>query len=112
MKSIASLEADVVDGLLELLKQAAIPVQIQTTTQEGGLDISEIMVEDGDYDRACDVAERWEAARVDAAEKRSGWCCPRCGSKHLIHVPLANGMPSFKCKQCGDEFLNPVKWRT
>jgi DNA-directed RNA polymerase subunit M/transcription elongation factor TFIIS len=105
MRSIASLEADVAGSLLELLKTEAIPVEVRTTTQEGGLDISEIMVEDSVYERACDVAERWEAERVDEAEKRSGRHCPKCGSQHLTYVPLENRVASYRCKECGHAFL-------
>lgn len=99
-------------SLLERLKQQTIPFEVRTTTQESGLDVSEIMVEDGDCDRACDVAEKWEAQRVDAAERQSGIHCPKCGSQHVAYVPLENGVPSYKCKDCGEEFLKPVKWRT
>jgi DNA-directed RNA polymerase subunit RPC12/RpoP len=112
MNTIASLEVDVVGGLLALLKRDGVTVQVRTTQQEGGLDISEIMVEDGVYDRACNVAERWEKERVDEAERRSGRHCPNCGSQHLTYVPLENEMPSYKCRDCGKEFLPPVHWTT
>jgi DNA-directed RNA polymerase subunit M/transcription elongation factor TFIIS len=109
MRSIASLEADVVGSLLELLKKEAIPVEVRTTTQESGLDLREIMVEDSYYERACDVAERWEAKRIDEAERRSGRHCPKCGSQHLTYVPLENRVPSYQCKDCGHAFLYRAK---
>jgi hypothetical protein len=105
MKSIASLEVDIAAELLERLKTEAIPFQVQTATQEGGLDYSEVMVEDSYYDRACDVAEAWEASRLAEAERRSRKHCPRCGSSHLEY----SGAESFsrnvwKCKDCGNDF--------
>ena len=71
MKSIASLEAKVAGELSERLKTEAIPVEVRTVTQDSGLEFSEILVEDGYYERACDVAEAWEAERAAEAESRS-----------------------------------------
>jgi hypothetical protein len=68
MKSIASLEFDIAAELLKRLKKEAIPFEVQTVTQEGGLDYSNIVVEDSYYERACDVAEAWEAERIAERE--------------------------------------------
>ena len=106
MKSIASLEAKVAGELSERLKTEAIPVEVRTVTQDSGLEFSEILVEDGYYERACDVAEAWEAERAAEAESRSKRRCPKCGSRHLEFVWLDNLTPSAKCKDCGHEFVN------
>jgi len=63
MKSIAILEVDAAVELLERLKKEAIPVEVHAGAQEGGLDFSNILVEDKFYDRACNVAETWTAER-------------------------------------------------
>ena len=105
MKSIALLESKVEGELSERLKTETIPVKVRTVRQDSGLDFSEILVEDSDYERACNVAEAWQAERDAEAEKRSKRHCPKCGSGHLDYVWLDNLTPSAKCKDCGHEFL-------
>jgi len=105
MKLIASLEVDIAADLLERLKVAAIPFQIKTASQEGGLDYSEITVEDSYYDRACDIAEAWEVERHDEAEKRSNRHCPTCGSPRLEYTGADSfSISVWKCKDCGNIF--------
>jgi len=60
MKSIASLETTIAGKLSERLKTEAITNEIRTLRQDSGLDFSEILVEDADFERACDVAEIWQ----------------------------------------------------
>jgi len=105
MKSIASLEARVAGELLERLKTETIPIEVRTVRQDSGLNFSEISVEDSDYERACDVAEAWQAEQDAEAEKQSKRHCPKCGSGLLDYVWLDNLTPSAKCKHCGHEFL-------
>ena len=57
MKTIASLEVGQTGEILDRLKKQAIPAEIRTTTQESGLEMSEILVEDSYFDRGCDVVE-------------------------------------------------------
>jgi hypothetical protein len=61
MKSIALLDVDEAAELLKRLKKEAIPVEIQAVAQKGGLDCSNILVEDRDYERACNIADSWNA---------------------------------------------------
>jgi Zn finger protein HypA/HybF involved in hydrogenase expression len=105
MRTIASLETKLAVGLSERLKAESIPIEIHTATQDSGLDFSEILVEDSDYDRACDAAEAWQAEQDAEAAKRSKRHCPKCGSGLLDYVWLDNLTPSAKCKHCGCEFL-------
>ena len=105
MKSIASLEVDFAAGLLERLKKEAIPFEIRPVMQESGLEYSDVMVADDYYDRACDVAEAWEAERFAEAEKRSNRHCPACGSSHLEYTGADSfGISVWKCKNCGNGF--------
>ena len=105
MKSIASIEVDIAVELLERLKKEGISFKVQTVTQEGGLDYSDIMVEDIYFDRACDVAEAWEAGRLAQAERLSNRHCPACGSSHLEQVGADSfGASVWKCKDCGNGF--------
>jgi Zn finger protein HypA/HybF involved in hydrogenase expression len=105
MKSIASLEVDFAVGLLEQLKKETIPFEIRPVTQESGLEFSDIMVADDHYERACDVAEAWEAERLAEAERRSNRHCPTCGSSHLEYAGADSfGISILKCKDCGNAF--------
>jgi len=84
MKAIASLEIGQAREVLELLKEEAIPAEVRTVTQESGLEISEIMVEDIFFDRGCDLVETWDAERRAALKRRSGVYCRQCGSRNMI----------------------------
>jgi predicted RNA-binding Zn-ribbon protein involved in translation (DUF1610 family) len=105
MKSIAFLEAKEAGKLSERLKTEAIPTEIRTKRQDNGLKFMEIFVADGDYERACDAAEAWQAEQDAEAEQRSQRHCPKCGSGLLNYTWLNNLTPSAKCKNCGFEFL-------
>ena len=106
MKVIASLEASVAVGLIERFKTEAIPTEVRTVTQDSGLDFTEIQVQDDDYDRACKVAQKWDEERVAERENRSPWRCRKCGSKHISISRLGGDLGiSFKCKNCGHEFI-------
>lgn len=74
-------------------------------TEESGLESSEIMVEDDQYERACAVAEAWEADLAEEAEKKSGRRCPKCGSWHLRCVPHEAVGYVWKCGDCGCEVV-------
>ena len=83
MKTIASLEVGQTGEILDQLKKQAIPAEIRTVTQESGLDMSEIMVEDSYFDRGCDVVEAWHAEQLAEQKKRSGKYCRKCGSRNF-----------------------------
>jgi len=105
MISIASLEVDVAVKLTQRLKKEAIPFEVHTISQEGGLDYTDIMVEDGYYERACDVAESWEAEQLAEYERLSGRRCTSCGSSHFEYVGEDSlGGSVWKCKNCGKGF--------
>ena len=74
MKTIASLEVGQTGEILARLKNAQVPAEIRTT-QESGLEMSEILVADDFYDRGCDVVEAWYAEQLEAQKKRSGVYC-------------------------------------
>jgi Zn finger protein HypA/HybF involved in hydrogenase expression len=108
MKSIASLEIDFAAGLLERLKSESIPAETRNVTQGSGLEYSDILVADEYYDRACDVAEAWEAERFAEAERRSYRRCPTCGSSHLEYTGADSfSISVWKCKNCGNVFAKP-----
>ncbi len=81
MKTIASVEFGQTEEVLARLKKQAIPAEIRTVTQESGLEMSEIIVEDSYFDRGCDVVEAWD----------------RTWDETIGYI--------YKCKDCGDDFV-------
>jgi len=106
MKSIASVELGQTPKILERLKKDAIPAQTRTVTQESGLELSEILVEDGLYDRGCDVVEAWYAELLEMARKQSGVYCRKCGSRNCDRLWDEKIGFIYKCKDCGYDFAN------
>ena len=104
MKSIASLEVGQTPEVLELLKKEAIPAEVRTVTQESGLELSEIIVEDSFYDRGCDLVETWYSEQLAAANKRSGVYCRKCGSRNFDRTWDGRIGYIYKCKECGHDF--------
>jgi hypothetical protein len=104
MKTIASLEIAQTGELLERLKEHAIPVQVNTATEEHGLEISVISVEDSYYERGCDVVEAWFAEQVEQQKKRSRVYCRRCGSRNYDTAWDERIGYIYKCRNCGEEF--------
>jgi DNA-directed RNA polymerase subunit RPC12/RpoP len=105
MQSIASLEVDTARVLLERLRLEGIVGELRTSTAESGLEISEIVVEDDQYERACDLAEAWQTELTERAEKSSGRRCPKCGSWHLRYVPDNKIGDVWKCNHCGCDIV-------
>ena len=105
MKTIAELQAEEAADLSERLKSKAIPVEVRPITRESGLDMSELLVEDIFYERACDAADSWQTERLAEAEKRYSWSCPKCKSRRLECIPNDRVEYMFRCKDCGSEFI-------
>lgn len=106
MKTIASLEVGQTPEVLERLRKEAIPAEIRTVTQESGLELSEIMVEDSFYERGCDVVEVWYSAQLAAAKKQSGVYCRKCGSRNYDRTWDEKAGYIYKCKDCGYDFAS------
>jgi DNA-directed RNA polymerase subunit RPC12/RpoP len=105
MQSVASLEIDTARVLAERLRREGIAADPRATTEESGLDIVEIMVEDGQYERACDLAETWQEELREETERKSGRRCPKCESWHLDYQPREPVGPIWKCRDCGYEVV-------
>ncbi len=105
LKIIASLEVGQTSEIMERLKQQNIPATIRTITQESGLEMSEIVVEDSYYDRGCDVVEAWYAEQQDNQKKQSGICCRKCGSRNYTSVWVEKIGNIYNCKDCGNDFV-------
>jgi hypothetical protein len=104
MRAIASLAVDQTLEVLERLKKEAIPAEVRTVTQESGLELREIMVEDSFYDRGCDVVETWYSEQLTVARKRSGVYCRKCGSRNYDRTWDERIGYLYKCRDCGRGF--------
>jgi len=101
MKSVAQLNPELAASLRESLKQEQVSSETTAAIDEGGLDVVDVLVADEDFDRACDVAEKWDAARQAEREKQSTRKCDQCGSKQLETVPHETLEMVLRCKACG-----------
>jgi hypothetical protein len=104
MRTIASLEVDVIGEVLDRLKKKDIPHEVHTSTQDSGLEISDIVVDDSDYDRGCDVVEAWAKEQEIESRKRLSVYCKRCGCRDVVTVPHPELEYVYKCNGCGYEF--------
>jgi Zn finger protein HypA/HybF involved in hydrogenase expression len=104
MKAIASLELGQTGEILERLRKQGIPAELQTVTQDSGLEMSEILVEDGDYDRGCDVVEAWHEDQLAQQRRRDSVYCHKCGSRNYDRTWDERIGFVCKCRDCGDEF--------
>jgi hypothetical protein len=105
MQSIASLDLVRARALLECLGKESIAGELRTTTNESGVEMSEIFVADGQYELACDVAEAWFAEWSTKDLKKHGRCCPKCRSSKLQCVPHDELDYIWKCQECGCEIV-------
>lgn len=105
LRTIASLEVGQTGEIMERLKREAIPAELRTVTQESGLEMCEVMVEDSFYDRGCDVVEAWDAEKVAAQKKRSGIRCRKCGSQNYSSTWVEKIGNIYNCKDCGNDFV-------
>jgi Zn finger protein HypA/HybF involved in hydrogenase expression len=108
MKTIASLEVGQAGEILERLKKLAIPAAIRTITQESGLEMSEVMVEDSCFERGCDVVEAWDAEQLAEQKKQQRVYCRQCGSQNYDKIWDEKIGYIYKCKNCGDVFAIAV----
>ena len=103
--AIASLPGIVPPELLERLKAASVPFEIQTADDETGLETNHILVQESDYNHGCDVVETWGNDLQEAARQKSPIRCDACGSKNyaqIIHDKLGY---IYQCQDCGNEFV-------
>lgn len=104
MQTIASLVVKDAGVLFERLKREGVPAELLLSTEESGVELGEIVVADEHYERACDVAEAWEAEVVEEMRKQSKTRCSKCGSYKLARVPHDKLEQIWQCEDCGHEF--------
>jgi Zn finger protein HypA/HybF involved in hydrogenase expression len=101
MKSVAQLDPQTAAVLAQWLKDAQITCKTKVATDEAGLEVADILVADEDFERACDAAEKWDAAMQAEREKKSARTCEQCGSKKLEVIPHESLDQVLRCKDCG-----------
>jgi Zn finger protein HypA/HybF involved in hydrogenase expression len=104
MRTLANLPSAAAAALLERLQRESIAAEMLTCAEESGLEANEIVVEDAEYERACDVAEAWDAERIAEAEKHATRRCPKCRSPRLDCVPHEKLDFVYQCVECGSQF--------
>ena len=83
----------------------SLAAELRTDVRDGGLEIGEILVDDSQYDRACDIADAWEAERQAEEERKSYRRCPKCRSARLEYGPHETLGYVYRCKDCGAEIV-------
>jgi hypothetical protein len=109
MKSVAVLNPDLAAGLVEVLQKAQIPCETRGITDEIGLEVIEVLVEDSQYDQACEASEQWQEQLTAEAQARSRRPCPKCRapqSLERVHDEHYDemGLVVFRCRDCGEAF--------
>src|SRR5262245_37440735 len=99
MKIVASLSPETIATLTELLKKEKIPCESRVANDEVGLETTELLVPEADYDRACDIVENWQDADYKSKMQRK---CPKCGGVdwepvHDAHYEQAD-LAVYRCK--------------
>jgi hypothetical protein len=107
MKTVASLPPQDVADLAEVLGNEGIVCSAQLSHPQSGLDTTDLLVDDVDYERACDVIETWvqaggeEESRATTPRPR----CPKFRPQSWEQVEDADyervELPVFRCKECG-----------
>jgi len=105
MKTVATLPPEEITNLVKLLEHGGIPCTIRIADEQSGLDITELLVEEKDYERACDVIETSQDAAAAERKRKAQRHCPKCNSQSWEPVKDAHydkaGLAVFRCKECG-----------
>ena len=111
MKVVATVSAEEAAALVEFLQRLQIPSQAQPVTEESGLELTGVLVDDGHFEQACDAIEQWEATRPGADKPPAKRTCPACGAPELEHadeIDYLNTMTKmaaiYHCTNCGYVF--------
>jgi DNA-directed RNA polymerase subunit M/transcription elongation factor TFIIS len=109
MKSVAILDPDTAAHLVEHLQEAQIRCETRVVTEESGVESAEVLVDDEQYDQACEASEKWQEALVHEAQKRVSQTCPKCRTPQAMERVQDThyeemGLVVFRCKQCGEAF--------
>jgi len=102
MRIVASLSPENIATLMDLLKKENISCESRIPSDEIGLETTELLVPEADYDRACDIVENWQDADYKSKLQRK---CPKCAGIDWEPVPDAHyeqaDLTVYRCKSCG-----------
>ena len=110
MKTIAQINADEAGELVDFLKNQRFSYSTKSTTDEGGIDVIEFLVDEQDYESVSSAVDEWQAKMVAKAEEQSYSRCPSCDSHHLEYTSVGSNetltkLPViYRCKNCGRIF--------
>ena len=100
-----SLSPPELAALTEFLQKEGITCQTRLSSAESGLDVSDLLVDDALYDRACELVENWFEMRGAEQTRKSTPHCPKCGAQSWEQVDDAHyakvGLAVFCCTECG-----------
>jgi hypothetical protein len=112
MKAVATLDPERARILGDFLAAQGIAYETHNSTDENGIENTELLVQDDRYDAACAATETWEAEMTARSENMSRRRCPTCNSPHtefaedFPYEKSAMGITAaYKCKDCGRIFV-------
>src|SRR5690349_3559629 len=105
MKTVATLPPQDADEVVNLLAKEHIPCEARIADEGSGLDTTDVLVEDANYEKACDVIENWQESVAAERQRKHIRHCPKCRSQDWEQVEdayYANAnLTVLRCKGCG-----------
>ncbi|SPE59743.1 hypothetical protein SBV1_3480004 [Verrucomicrobia bacterium] len=105
MRTVVSLPPQDAAEVVKLLDQEHIFCEARIADGGSGLETTELLVRDDEYDRACDAIENWQAAIAAERHQRLTRRCPKCRSQDWEKVEDAHyanaNLTVLRCKACG-----------
>jgi len=109
MKSVAILNPEIAPALADFLGKEQIQCVTRAATDENGLEVTEVLVEDDRYEQACDASERWQEEVAAQTQARARRPCPKCRAPQALErVQDARyeeaELVVLRCRECGEVF--------
>ena len=101
MKPLATLDPETAEKLMRYLHSKRIPCRPRPFTEESGLPVTELLVEDVHYDAACEAAETWHEQDAEEEARANQWLCPRCRAPRLKRINHESLEVLYQCADCG-----------
>jgi hypothetical protein len=101
MKTIATLDKEAAAQLSAYLAGLQISCTARPSTEEGGIEGTELSVDDDRFDSACDAAEVWYEAKADEVARKQKRVCRKCASPHLAYEEDETLGGVYRCSDCG-----------
>jgi len=104
MKSVAQLDSRKIALLVAHMEYHHIHGEVRRGHDGNGLEICELLVNDADFEKACDLAETWFDNMVDESVERARTHCPLCGKPHPKRIEQDGPETIHTCQHCGGAF--------